>query len=64
MVRSGRHRRSRWLSPRRRCHLRARPSDAVQPFYAHPGLELEASARDRFVDPALNVLNQNDAIKS
>jgi hypothetical protein len=38
-------------------------SDAVQPFYAHPGLELEASARDRFTDPALNVLNQNDAIK-
>jgi hypothetical protein len=39
-------------------------TDAVQPFYARPGLELEASARDRFVDPALNVLNQNDAIKA
>jgi hypothetical protein len=38
-------------------------SDAVQPFYAQPGLEFEPSARDRFTDPAQNVLNQNDAIK-
>ena len=38
-------------------------TEAVQPFYAHPGLELEASARDRFVDPALTILNQNDAIR-
>lgn len=39
-------------------------TDAVQPFYTEPGLELQASARDRFIDPALNVLNQNDAIKA
>jgi hypothetical protein len=39
-------------------------TEAVQPFYAHPGLELEASARDRFVDPAFTILNQNDAIKA
>ena len=37
--------------------------DAVRPFYAQPGLEFEPSARDRFTDPAQNVLNQNDAIK-
>ena len=37
--------------------------DAVQPFYAQPGLEFEPSARDRFTDPAKNILNQNDAIK-
>ena len=37
--------------------------DAVQPFYAQPGLELEPSARERFTDPAQNVLNQNDAIR-
>lgn len=39
------------------------PTEAVQPFYAQPGLEFEPSARDRFTDPAQNVLNQNDAIK-
>jgi hypothetical protein len=39
-------------------------TEAVQPFYAQPGLELEASARDRFVDPALTILNQNDAIRA
>ena len=39
------------------------PTEAVKPFYAHPGLELEASARDRFVDPAFTILNQNDTIK-
>jgi hypothetical protein len=38
-------------------------SDAVQPFYDHPDLELEASARDRFVDPARKVLDLNDGIK-
>ncbi len=37
--------------------------DAVKPFYDHPGLELEASARDRFVDPARKVLDLNDAIR-
>ena len=39
-------------------------TEAVQPFYAQPGLELEASARDRFVDPALTILNQNDVIRA
>jgi hypothetical protein len=37
--------------------------DAVQPFYDHPGLELEASACNRFVDPARRILDLNDAIK-
>ena len=30
----------------------------------HPGLELDPSARDRFVNPARKVLDQNDAIKA
>lgn len=39
-------------------------TDAVKAFYDHPGLELEPSARDRFIDPARKVLEQNDAIKA
>jgi hypothetical protein len=39
-------------------------SDAVKAFYDHPGLELDPSARDRFVDPARKILDQNDAIKA
>ena len=39
------------------------PSEAVRPFYLEPGLELEASARDRFIDPARKVLDQNEAIQ-
>ena len=38
-------------------------SEAVRPFYLQPGLELEASARDRFIDPARKILNQNDEIR-
>jgi hypothetical protein len=37
-------------------------SDLVKSFYDHPGLELDPTVRDRFVDPARNVLDQNDAI--
>lgn len=40
------------------------PVDAVKAFYDHPGLELEPTARDRFVDPARRILDQNDAIKA
>lgn len=39
------------------------PSDAVRPFYLQPGLELEMSARDRFIDPARKILDQNDEIR-
>ena len=39
------------------------PSDVVRPFYLQPGLELEASARGNFIDPARKVLNQNDEIR-
>jgi hypothetical protein len=39
------------------------PSEAVRPFYLQPGLELESSARDRFIDPARTILDQNDAIR-
>ncbi len=39
------------------------PSEAVRPFYLQPGLELEASARDRFIDPARKILNLNDEIR-
>jgi hypothetical protein len=39
-------------------------SDAVRVFYEHPGLELDPAVRDRFVDPARKVLDQNDAIKA
>lgn len=40
------------------------PAEAVKAFYDHPGLELEPTARDRFVDPAKRILDQNDAIKA
>jgi hypothetical protein len=39
------------------------PSEAVRPFYLQPGLELESSVRDRFIDPAKKVLEQNDDIR-
>ena len=39
------------------------PTDAVRPFYETPGLELDKSARGRFIDPARKILDQNDAIK-
>ena len=39
-------------------------SDVVKAFYDHPGLELDPTARDLFVDPAKKVLDQNDAIKA
>jgi hypothetical protein len=39
-------------------------TDAVKAFYDYPGLELESSARDRFIDPARKVLDQYDAIKA
>ena len=38
-------------------------SDVVRPFYLHPGLELEVSARGEFIDPARKVLNLNDEIR-
>ena len=43
--------------------LAGAPSDVVRPFYLQPGLELEASARGNFIDPARKVLNQNDEIR-
>ena len=43
--------------------LAGEPSDVVRPFYLQPGLELEASARGNFIDPARKVLNLNDAIR-
>lgn len=39
------------------------PSEVVRQFYDQPGLELEASARGNFLDPARKVLNLNDAIR-
>ena len=39
-------------------------SDAVKAFYDHPGLELDPTVRDRFVNPARKILDQNDAIKA
>lgn len=39
------------------------PTEAVRPFYETPGLELEKSARDRFIDPARKILDQNDVIR-
>ncbi|QPC86872.1 hypothetical protein GA830_09085 [Mesorhizobium sp. NBSH29] len=39
------------------------PTDAVIPFYETIGLEREASARERFVDPAKAVLDANDALQ-
>jgi hypothetical protein len=44
--------------------LAGEASDAVKAFYDHPGLELDPAARDRFVDPARKLLDQNDAIKA
>jgi hypothetical protein len=44
--------------------LAGEASDAVKAFYDHPGLELDPAARDRFVDPARKILDQNDAIKA
>lgn len=38
-------------------------SEVVRPFYLQPGLELEASARGNFIDPARKVLNLNDEIR-
>ena len=43
--------------------LAGEPSEVVRPFYLQPGLELEASARGNFIDPARKVLNLNDAIR-
>lgn len=39
------------------------PSEVVRPFYLQPGLELERSAREHFIDPGRKVLNQNDMIR-
>ena len=39
------------------------PSEVVRSFYLQPGLELEKSARSRFIDPARKILNQNDEIR-
>jgi hypothetical protein len=39
------------------------PSEVVRLFYLQPGLELEKSARSRFIDPARKILNQNDEIR-
>jgi hypothetical protein len=46
------------------CAFAGEASDVVKAFYDHPGLELDPAARDRFVDPAKKVLDQNDAIKA
>jgi hypothetical protein len=43
--------------------LAGEPSETVRPFYLSPGLELEPEGRARFVDPALKVLELNDAIR-
>ena len=43
--------------------LAGEPSEAVRPFYLQPGLELEAAERDRFIDPARKILDQNDEIR-
>jgi len=43
--------------------LAGEPSEVVRQFYDKPGLELEASARGNFLDPARKVLNQNDEIR-
>lgn len=42
----------------------ATPIETVRAFYERPGLELSREARDRFIDPALSILNANDAIKA
>jgi hypothetical protein len=39
------------------------PIEVVRQFYVQPGLELEASARGNFLDPARKVLNLNDEIR-
>lgn len=39
------------------------PSEVVRAFYLQPGLELESSARDQFIDPARKILDQNDEIR-
>ena len=39
------------------------PSEVVRKFYLQPGLELEKSARDDFIDPARRVLDLNDEIR-
>jgi hypothetical protein len=43
--------------------LAGEPSEAVRPFYLHPGLELEPEGRASFIDPARRVLEQNDLIR-
>jgi len=43
--------------------LAGEASETVRPFYLRPGLELEPEGRARFIDPALKVLEQNDAIR-
>ena len=50
------------LAPRRRSPGR-RAERSGSPFYLQPGLELEQSARNRFIDPARKILNQNDEIR-
>ena len=47
-----------------RMALAGEPTEAVKPFYLHPGLELEPAERGRFVDPAKTILDQNDAIRA
>jgi hypothetical protein len=44
--------------------LAGEATEAVKPFYLHPGLELDPAERGRFVDPAKTILDQNDAIKA
>ena len=39
------------------------PSEVVRQFYLQPGLEMEMSARDSFIDPARRILNLNDEIR-
>src|SRR5690606_9320967 len=38
------------------------PGDVVRLFYEQPGLELEASGREYFIDPARRVLELNNGI--
>lgn len=44
--------------------LAGEPADVVRAFYDHPGLELEASGRDRFTDPARRILELDASIKA
>lgn len=44
--------------------LAATPTETVRAFYDLPGFDLSPQARGRFIDPALKILNANDAIKA